>query len=112
LLAIRPGTIVPSPWDIPVGATRTVAPQPEWIRDWNITSHHGSETARDVQALLELHRIIPENWDAWIASRPESDNVEDRRTPEQIAWDNRVRQKLPPLVQFPPYEEPKKRGPR
>ena len=29
-------------------------------------------------------------WDAWLESRPESGNVEDRRTPEQRALDNEL----------------------
>jgi hypothetical protein len=36
----------------------------------------------------------PAAWDEWLASRPESENVEDRR---------------PPLVQFPPVIEGRKK---
>jgi hypothetical protein len=55
-------------------------------------------------------RITPENWDAWLESRPESANVEERRTPDEIARDNarlylRNRNVPKKLVQFPPLEE-------
>jgi len=33
-------------------------------------------------------RVNPEHWDTWLAAMPESENVEDRRTPEQRAKDN------------------------
>jgi hypothetical protein len=37
--------------------------------------------------------INPANWDAWLAARLPSENIEDRRTPEDVALDNPPRRK-------------------
>jgi hypothetical protein len=61
-------------------------------------------------------RINPHAWDAWLARGPYSTNIEDERSPQQIEMSNyytrKAKKPKKPLVQFPPYEEPSKRGPR
>jgi hypothetical protein len=52
--------------------------------------------------------VKPAAWDAWFAGLPESENIEDRRWSEPELG----MKKHKPLVQFPPYEDPSKRGPR
>jgi hypothetical protein len=41
----------------------------------------------------EVTPRVQRKWNAWLASKSESENIEDRRSPEQIALDNRVRPK-------------------
>jgi hypothetical protein len=56
-------------------------------------------------------RLNPVAWDAMVARWPFSLNVEDLRTPEDIAASQRAWEaaNYPPLVQFPAYEEPKRK---
>jgi hypothetical protein len=83
-----PGTIVPQYFEEPYRAP------------------HSAYPGNPVAMGETFGRLVrPAAWDAWLASRPESENVEDRRAAEDIAWDNRVRPKPPPLVQFPPAPE-------
>jgi hypothetical protein len=100
----QPGTILPQASHVP-----GYLPQPGQDPGGYVSGIM-LPTANEAVEMTEPlgRRINPTNWDAWLASRPESENIDDQRTAEEIAWDNRVRPKLPPLVQFPPAPEEKR----
>jgi hypothetical protein len=90
----QPGTVVPQYFEQPYPDQAHVVPS-------------GAQQIQEAVGGIG-ERINPTNWDAWLLSRPESENIDDQRTAEEIAWDNRVRPKLPPLVQFPAAPEEKR----
>jgi hypothetical protein len=78
----------------------------DWPTDF-INAQLGDAHKGGVHALSPF--VQPEGWDRWLASAPESQNIEDRRDLDAIDMDNirwqRAHAPKKPLKQFPPAAE-------
>ena len=106
-----PYDMPPPPPDVPAIVRQSASPDFGPVRPGEEWLAYAQQTPSIVLGPL----VKPEAWDRWLASAPESENVEDRRSGDNIDMDTlrwrRAHGLLPeqqakkPLVQFPPVSE-------
>jgi hypothetical protein len=111
----------PPPPDVPA-IVRPASDFGGWAQEPMVAPFDRREYAKlpwDVRAALESAQqtpgmtlapfVKPQAWDRWLASMPESQNVEDRRDLDAIDMDEirwrRAHEPKKPLVKFPPVSQ-------